>query len=125
MRRSSTPAGNWVVTSRRLVRWRSDLLDDGPDLVAVAVGAHGNLLCRQDGEVVVPLVGEDAAVDSTGGGDAFVATLTWALLRGEAPERIARLARAAAGLTLRYPGGRPSLTAAEIEATADRLAHLR
>ena len=61
-------------------------------------------------------------VDTTGSGDAFVAGLTWALVRGADRVRAGQLATAAAGLTVGHPGGRPTLTAAEVEELADALA---
>jgi ribokinase len=48
-------------------------------------------------------------VDTTGGGDAFVAALTFALVRGDGPEEAAGLAVRASGDTVTRPGGRPDL----------------
>jgi ribokinase len=59
--------------------------------------------------VLLPLT-DEKVVDTTGGGDAFTAALTAALLRGAAPEAAARQAVAAAGVTVRHPGGRPDLS---------------
>jgi ribokinase len=105
----------------------AELLTAGPRLVALAV-EEGDLLAWRagpllgiaagemeadprwaDGEVVVPLLG-DEPVDPTGAGDAFVAALTAALLGGSAPEDAAWVAAAAASLTVAHPGGRPDLT---------------
>ena len=70
---------------------------------------------------MLPLIEPDQVVDTTGGGDAFVAALTWALDRGEDPVRAGQLATAAAGLVVRHPGGRPALKAATVEEWATRL----
>jgi ribokinase len=84
------------------------LLDRGPRLIAVAVD-DGNLFVWADGEVHVPLT-DDPVVDTTGGGDAFVAALTAALLRGDPYPEAARRATAASGATVGHPGGRPDLS---------------
>ena len=94
----------------------AELLNRGPDLVVVAVGTDGNLVAWPEGAVLLPLVEPDAVVDTTGGGDAFVAALTWALDRGEDPVHAAQLATAAAGLVVQHPGGRPAMDAATVEA---------
>ena len=99
------------------------LLDAGPRLVALGVGKAGNLFVWRDpaGELLLPLTDEEA-VDTTGGGDAFVAALTVSLARGRSPGDAARLAAAAAGATVARVGGRPDLTE---EALADRVERLR
>jgi ribokinase len=79
-------------------------------LLAHAVG-DGNLFVWPDGDVLVPLTG-DEVVDTTGGGDAFVAALTASLLRGDPYPEAARRATAASGATARHAGGRPHLRAA-------------
>jgi ribokinase len=85
------------------------LLEKGPRLIAVAVG-DGNLFVWPDGDLLVPLTG-DEVVDTTGGGDAFVAALTASLLRGEEYPEAARRATAASGATVGHAGGRPDLRA--------------
>ncbi|MFE9693572.1 PfkB family carbohydrate kinase [Micromonospora sp. NPDC005806] len=97
-----------------------DLLARGPGLVAVEVAREGNAFVWPDGELFVPL-SETPMVDSTGGGDAFVAALTAGLLRGEAYPEVARYAVAAAGATVGHPGGRPALNPAAIEAQLSRI----
>ena len=79
------------------------------ELVAFAVDDVGNVFVWDGGELVVPL-GDVEVVDTTGGGDAFVAALTFALTRGDGPEHAARLAVEASGATVTHPGGRPELT---------------
>ncbi|MFD4637467.1 PfkB family carbohydrate kinase [Lentzea sp. NPDC058436] len=81
----------------------------GLELVAFAVNDVGNVFAWDSGELVVPL-GDVEVVDTTGGGDAFVAALTFALTRGDGPEAAARLAVEASGATVTRAGGRPSLT---------------
>lgn len=100
----------------------ADLLNRGPNLVVIAVGRDGNLVAWPEGAVMLPLLEPDAVVDTTGGGDAFVAALTWALDRGDDQVRAGQLATAAAGLVVRHPGGRPAIDAATVEEWADRLA---
>ncbi len=83
------------------------LLEKGPRLIALAL-ADGNLFVWADGDVMIPLTDVDV-VDTTGGGDAFVAALTASLLRGDPYETAARRATAASGATVRHAGGRPDL----------------
>lgn len=84
-----------------------DLLKAGPKLMAVAL-PDGNLFVWADGDVLLPL-GDTEVVDTTGGGDAFVAGLTAALLRGESYAEAGRRATAASAATVGHPGGRPDL----------------
>jgi ribokinase len=105
----------------------AELLTAGARLVALAVGSPGDLVAWRagpalgvvaedlvadprwaDGEIVVPLLGEDP-VDPMGAGDAFVAALTAALLGGSGPEDAAWVAAAAASLAVAQPGGRLQL----------------
>jgi ribokinase len=107
-------------TTARVVA--ADLLNRGPKLVVIAVGRDGNLVAWREEAVMLPLLEPDAVVDPTGGGDAFVAALTWALDRGDDQVRAGQLATAAAGLVVRHPGGRPAIDPATVEEWADRLA---
>ncbi|BCJ70082.1 PfkB family carbohydrate kinase [Polymorphospora rubra] len=90
-----------------------ELLAAGPGLLVLGVRRAGNLAVWQDprwgeGHLLVPLTGADV-VDTTGAGDALTAALTVALLRGDPPPDAVRHAVAAAGATVRHPGGRPDL----------------
>lgn len=102
-------------------RVAAELLDAGPRLIAVALPEGGNLFVWGDGHVLVPLTDDDV-VDTTGAGDALVAALTDALLRGEDYPDAACWAVAAAGATVGYPSGRPALSEAALR---DRAAALR
>jgi ribokinase len=86
-----------------------EVMARGPGLVAFAVDGVGNVFVWDEGELVVPL-GDVEVVDTTGGGDAFVAALAFALTRGDGPAEAARLAVEASGATVTRPGGRPDLT---------------
>lgn len=99
--RSITSSGDALAAGR-------NLLDRGPSLVALEVKGEANVLVWPSGEAVVPLTDVDV-VDTTGGGDAFVAALTVALARGERPEEAGRLAVAAAGRAVDHAGGRTDL----------------
>ncbi len=84
-----------------------DVLDAGPKLLALAQ-PDGNLFVWRDGRLKLPLTG-GKVVDTTGGGDSFVAALTAALLRGLSYGEAAHHATAAAGSTVTHVGGRPDL----------------
>jgi ribokinase len=102
------------------LRTAASLLERGPSLVALAAGRAGNAFAWPGGELFLPLTDTPVA-DTTGAGDAFVAGLVAGLDRGDPPQEAARLAVAAAGATVGYPGGRPDLSP---EALAPQLAQL-
>ena len=102
------------------VRVGRDLLRRGPSLVALEVAGEGNVFVWPDGKAVMPLA-DTPVVDTTGAGDALVAGLVGALLRGDEVRQAARFAVAAAAATVGHPGGRPDLSA---EAIGEHLAKL-
>ncbi|MFC3890302.1 PfkB family carbohydrate kinase [Lentzea rhizosphaerae] len=101
--------GRKITSADDAVRAAHEVRERGPRFVAFAVDDVGNVFAWDGGELVVPL-GDVEVVDTTGGGDAFVAALTFALTRGDGPEDAARRAVEAAGATVTRPGGRPDLT---------------
>lgn len=103
-----------VTDAASAVRVGRDLLRRGPSLVALEVRGHGNAFIWQDGEALIPLV-DTPVVDTTGGGDALIAGLVAALLRGQEPREAARFAVATAAATVGHPGGRPNLSAEAID----------
>jgi ribokinase len=102
-------AGFAVTTAAEAEKVASDLLSQGPSLVALAIDGIGNLIAWPEDSVLLPL-SDIQVVDTTGAGDAFTAGLIMALAQGGGPQRAARLAAAAAGATVGHPGGRPLLT---------------
>jgi ribokinase len=102
-------AGFAVSTAAEAEKIASDLLSQGPSLVALAIAGIGNLIAWPDDRVLLPLT-DIQVVDTTGAGDAFTAGLIMALAQGGDPQRAARMAVAAAGATVGHPGGRPALT---------------
>jgi ribokinase len=102
-------SGRKIGGAEDAVRAARDVMEHGPGLVAFAVDGVGNVFVWDSGELVVPL-GDVEVVDTTGGGDAFVAGLTFALARGDGPRDAARLAVRASGATVTHAGGRPDLT---------------
>ena len=99
-------AGSEVTSMDEARRAAADILDQGPSLVALAVGDEGNYFCWRGGELMLSLSPTPVA-DTTGAGDAFTAALIAGLARGDSQERSAKLAVAAAGATVGHPGGRP------------------
>jgi ribokinase len=96
------------------VRAGRALLGRGPSLVVLEVAGQGNVFVEASGHEFVPLADVEVA-DTTGSGDALVATLTAARTRGTPLRESARLAVAAAGATASHPGGRPRLTRADLD----------
>ncbi|WP_433201298.1 PfkB family carbohydrate kinase [Dactylosporangium sp. CS-047395] len=88
------------------------LLERGPRVVALAFDEGNRFAWRGPGpdtETLTLPLGDTAVVDTTGGGDAFIAALTVALLRGDPVPEAARLAVAASGATVGHVSGRPDL----------------
>lgn len=104
-------AGDRIRGARDALRAGRELVAAGPRLVALGVEDAGNAFVWPDGELFLPF-GDAEVVDTTGAGDALVAALTAALLRGAEPESAARQAVAAAARTVGHPGGRPALSPA-------------
>lgn len=101
------------------VRAARSLLEEGPRVVALAAAGEGDVVAWPGGHVVLPHLGRDPT-DTTGGGDAFVAALTVALLRGEDPETAAWWAAAASAQVVGTEGGRPGLDQDRLRAVAAR-----
>ncbi|GHF22096.1 ribokinase [Amycolatopsis deserti] len=90
------------------------LLAHGLDLAVLEVAGHGNVFVSRAGYEFHPH-GDGHVVDTTGAGDALVATLTCALTRGQDPRTAARAAVAAAASTTEHAGGRPRLNPGILE----------
>lgn len=85
------------------------LLGESLSLVVLEVAGEGDLFAWPDGYEFIPHL-PSAVVDTTGAGDALVATLTRALARGVPVRVAARRAVAAAASTTEHAGGRPRLS---------------
>jgi ribokinase len=101
-------AGEPITDPRAALRHARGLLDRGPTLVALGVAGQGDVFAWPGGELFRPHA-EVPVVDTTGAGDALVAALTLALVRGAAPDQAARMATTAASISVRHAGGRPRL----------------
>jgi ribokinase len=101
--------GRSITGTDAAVRAGRELLARGPSVVALEVSGEANVLTWAEDSAVIPLTAEEV-VDTTGGGDAFVAALTVALVRGDDPEDAGRLATAASCRAVDHPGGRTDLT---------------
>lgn len=75
-----------------------DLLDKGPKVVALKLGAAGALIADAEGHTIVAPY-EVPAVDPAGAGDTFDAAFLTAWLDGNEPSECAEFANAAASLT--------------------------
>jgi ribokinase len=101
------------VTAEQAAR---ELLAAGPQAVVLKRGARGALLLTVEREVHVPAFPVEA-IDTTGAGDAFSATLTVAVAEGLPLERAVRRANAAGALTVTRFGTMPAMpTRGEVDA---------
>lgn len=98
-----------------------ELLGRGASVVAVATG-DSDLIAWREGHVVVPHDPGQPVVDTTGGGDAFVAGLITGLVETGDPVLAGCLASAAAASTVSHLGGRPDM---EVSAVREQAALLR
>jgi ribokinase len=80
----------------------------GPRAVVVTLGSQGALLADDQGAHQVPAFPVDV-VDTTAAGDAFVAGLACALLKGSPLPEAVRFANAAGALAVTKAGAQPSL----------------
>lgn len=112
-REAETLAGFPVTGEVSARRAAAEILLRGPELVVLATGDAGDYFGWRDGDVLMPLARVPVA-DTTGAGDALMAALITGLASGYTPERVARLAAAAAAATVGHPGGRPDLTGAAL-----------
>ncbi|MBO0892809.1 MAG: bifunctional hydroxymethylpyrimidine kinase/phosphomethylpyrimidine kinase [Acidimicrobiales bacterium] len=114
-------AGQAVDSADAAVSAARRLLSLGPRLAALAF-PRGNAVVWESGSAVLPLT-EVTVADTTGGGDAFLATLATALLHGCDPQQAGLLATAAAGTTVARLGGRPRLSWPVLLEESARLAY--
>jgi len=91
------------------------LLDKGPPVVIVTLGADGALLVDRERATHLPGYPVEV-VDTTAAGDAFIGGLAAALLRGMPLDQAVRYGNAAGALATTRFGAQPSLpTIAEVE----------
>jgi fructokinase len=115
---------NFLSGSDDLTLGSSMLLQKGPELVVVTLGANGSYFCVKDGHGRVPPFAVDT-VDSVGCGDAFTSGILCCLVSSENwrdqinPEdlqRYLRYANAVGALTAKKKGVIPALpTASEVD----------
>lgn len=85
-------------TGRRLSDIRRDCM------LAVTHGAEGSALHSEEGTIEVPIAPAAAVVDPTGAGDAYIAGLLSALLRGASPAIAGRVGALAASYAVEHEG---------------------
>ena len=89
-----------AITDEKSARRAADaLLGTGLQRVFLSLGSEGVLAADHRGQVFLPAL-DAKVVNATGGGDAFMAGLVWAYLRGESLVGSARAGLAAAALAL-------------------------
>lgn len=97
-----------------------DLLHHGGGRVVVTQGARGAEMYHRGVKVAWATPPHIVAVDATGAGDAFVGTITLALLEGMAPQAALEFACAAGAVAATRAGAQPSLpTRDEVKALLD------
>jgi sugar/nucleoside kinase (ribokinase family) len=95
-------------------RMAEKLLQQGPAMVALTMGAEGCLVATSDGVTRCPGF-QVQVVDTTGAGDAFLGGLSYALLQCRAPAEAGRFANACAALCCTKVGARAMSPLSEVE----------
>lgn len=91
-------AADWCTAAQSLVH------TGAADIVALSVGEQGAVLATRKGVWQAPALNVPATSGTTGAGDCFLATLVWALDRGDAPAEALRWGVAAGAAALLHPG---------------------
>ncbi len=91
-------APDWCTAAQSLVH------SGAADIVALSVGEQGAVLATREGVWQAPALNVPATTGTTGAGDCFLATLVWALDRGDAPAEALRWGVAAGAAALLHPG---------------------
>lgn len=91
-------AADWCTAAQSLVH------SGAADIVALSVGEQGAVLATREGVWQAPALNVPATTGTTGAGDCFLATLVWALDRGDAPAEALRWGVAAGAAALLHPG---------------------
>jgi len=91
-------AADWCTAAKSLVH------SGAADIVALSVGEQGAVLATREGVWQAPALNVPATSGTTGAGDCFLATLVWALDRGDAPAEALRWGVAAGAAALLHPG---------------------
>lgn len=91
-------AADWCTAAQSLVH------SGAADIVALSVGEQGAVLAMREGVWQAPALNVPATSGTTGAGDCFLATLVWALDRGDAPAEALRWGVAAGAAALLHPG---------------------
>lgn len=95
------------------------LLELGPRVVAVTLGADGCLIASREEQCAVDAF-KVRVVDTTGAGDAFMGGLSFALLQGWDFERTGRFANACAALCCTAVGARAMSKRADVDAFIEK-----
>jgi sugar/nucleoside kinase (ribokinase family) len=83
-----------------------NLVQAGPRLAVITLGAGGAVVCEQGGQAMwFPAWHPGGVVDSTGAGDVYHGALAWALLQGFATRKALACAAVAGGMACRQLGG--------------------
>jgi sugar/nucleoside kinase (ribokinase family) len=90
------------------------LLDAGPEVVVIKMGAEGASIYQKCHHFHQPAIKVGDLVDSIGAGDAFDASFLYATLQGWPLERRAAFAAMAAGVTVTGVGGSATMPSAEV-----------
>ena len=98
LQRPLEQAADWCTAAQSLVR------SGTAEIVALSVGEQGAVLATREGVWQAPALNVPATSGTTGAGDCFLATLVWALDRGDAPAEALRWGVAAGAAALLHPG---------------------
>jgi sugar/nucleoside kinase (ribokinase family) len=100
-------------------RMAKKLLERGPSMVALTMGADGCLVATREGVTRCPGF-QVKVVDTTGAGDAFLGGFSYALLKGRAPADAGRFANACAALCCTRVGARAMSSLPAVESLLAR-----
>jgi len=107
--------GSPVETDQQVEQAARALLDRGPEIVIVTLGARGSYVATESDRWTVPAFPVDP-VDTTGAGDVYCGSLAVSLAEGRSIEKSVRFASAAAAICVTRLGAQPSIpTREEIE----------
>jgi ribokinase len=104
---ASMVTGREVATDEEVRMAANALLDLGPEIVVITLGARGSFIASAKFRQFVPAF-KVKAVDTTAAGDVYCGSLAVALVEGQSPIDAVRFAGAASAISVTRLGAQPS-----------------